>query len=190
MRKMSEGVARAIFIAWMVALGDVGAPLDTPAAGSGSVSLASTTALAAAAGPKQAITTAPCPDLMAVVKAFYDANDADRFDASLVFLTDDATLASWSEGVNGYHMRERHLTGKAEIRKALGDPGLRRMTGRPDDPIYKETEAKVSGDSVKFVLRPDRLRPNGKPYHPYQVEVRLDGCKIRALTVIELVTWL
>jgi hypothetical protein len=87
-------------------------------------------------------------------------------------------------------MRERHLAGKAEIRKALGDPGLRRTTGRPDDPIYTETETRTSGDRVRFTLRPDRLRPHGKPYHPYQVDVRLAGCKIKALTVIELVTWL
>ncbi len=127
---------------------------------------------------------------MAVVQAFYDSNDAGRFDTSLSLLTDDATLATWSEGVNGYHMRERHLTGKGEIRKALGDPGLRRTTGQSDGPIYEETEVKISGDSLRFTLRPDRLRPNGKPYHPYQVDVRLAGCKIRALTVIELVTWL
>ena len=190
MRITIEGVAGAIFIVWMMTFGSIAAPPATPAVRLGSVLLPVMPATAAAAGPKQAITTAPCPDLMEVVKAFYDANDAGRFDASLAFLADDATLASWSEGVNGYHMRERHLIGKGEIRKALGNPGLRRTTGRPNEPMYKEAEAKIFGDSVKFTLRPDRLRPNGKPYHPYQVEVRVDGCKIKALTVIELVTWL
>lgn len=190
MRKVMEGVAGTIFIVWMVTLGHVAAPPATRADGPASVLLSVTPAAAATAGPRPAATIAPCPDLMAVVKAFYDSNDGGRFDASLAFLTNDATLASWSEGVNGYHMMEKHLTGKAQIRKALGTPGLRRTTGRPDDPMYRETEASVSDDSVKFILRPDRLRPNGKPYHPYKVEVRLEGCKIKALTVIELVTWL
>jgi hypothetical protein len=85
---------------------------------------------------------------------------------------------------------ERHLTGKGEIRKALGDPGLRRAAGRPGGPVYRETAAKVSGDRVAFSLRPDRLGPEGKPFHPYQVAVRLAGCKIKSLTVVELVTWL
>jgi hypothetical protein len=180
----------AFFVCWMIALDALGGPPDNPAAGSGSISLQAASAIAATAGPGPATPAAPCPDPLAAVKAFYDANDAGQFDASLAFLTDDATLPSWSEGVNGYHMRERHLTGKAEIRKALGDPGLRRTTGRPEDPVYKETEAQTSGDSVRFTLRTDRLRPNGKPYHPYQMDVRFAGCKIRALTVIELVTWL
>lgn len=183
MRTMIEGAAGAVLIAWMVILGDVGAPPSDRVSGVDSASPLATPAIVAT-------TAAPCPDPLAVVKAFLDANDAGRFDTSLAFLADDGTLVSWSEGVNGYHMRERHLTGKVEIRKALGEPGLRRTTGRPDDPIYKETAEKVSGNSVKFTLRPDRLRPNGKPYHPYQVEARLDGCKIKALTVIELVTWL
>lgn len=137
-----------------------------------------------------ATTPTTCPDPMAIIRAFYDANEASRFEVSLGFLTEDATLSSWAEGVNGHHMRETHLTGKAQIRPALGNPGLQRTTGQPDGPIYHETKVTVSGDQVTFILEPDRRRPNGKPYNPYRVEVSFVGCKIKSLTVIDLVTWL
>lgn len=127
---------------------------------------------------------------MAIVRAFYDANDASLFDKSLGFLAEDATLATWAEGVNGYHARERHFTGKQEIRAILGEPGLRRTSDRPDGPIYRESRVKAVSDRVTFLLEPDRLRPNGKPYNPFRVEVVLVGCKIKSLTVIDLVTWL
>ena len=137
-----------------------------------------------------ATTPTSCPDPMAIIRVFYDANDAARFEVSLGFLTEDATLTSWAEGVNGHHMREEHLTGKAQIRPALGDLGLRRTSGQPDGPIYHETRVQVAGDHVTFILEPDRRRPNGKPYNPYRVEAVFDGCKIKSLTVIDLVTWL
>lgn len=131
-----------------------------------------------------------CPDPMAILKAFYAANDASQFEISLGFFAEDAILSTWAEGVNGHHMRETHLTGKAQIRPALGNPGLQHTTGQPDSPIYHETKVKVSGDQVTFVLEPDRRRPNGKPYNPYKVEALFAGCKIKSLTVIDLVTWL
>ncbi len=127
---------------------------------------------------------------MAIISAFYDANDASQFEVSLGFLAEDATLSSWAEGVNGHHMRETHLTGKAQIRPALGNPGLQRTSGQPEGPIYHETKITVSDDRVTFMLEPDRKRPNGKPYNPFRVEVSFIGCKIKSLTVIELVTWL
>jgi hypothetical protein len=127
---------------------------------------------------------------MAIMKAFYDANDTSRFDVSLSFFTEDATFSSWAEGVNGHHMMERHLTGKKQIRSALGGPGLRRSSDKPDGPIYHETRVKVTGDQLTFMLEPDRRRPNGRPYNPYRVEVVFVGCKIKSLTVIDSVTWL
>ena len=133
---------------------------------------------------------ASCQDSVAIMKAFYDANDASRFDVSLGFFTEDATLSTWAEGVNGYHARARQFTGKKEIRPVLGSPGLRRTSDKPDGPIYHEARAKVSGDRLTFMLEPDRRRPNGKLYNPYRVEVVLVGCKIKALTVIDSVTWL
>ncbi len=137
-----------------------------------------------------ATTPMPCPDPMAIIRAFYDANDASQFEVSLGFLAEDATLSTWAEGVNGHHMRERHLTGKAQIRPALGNPGLQRSSGQPESPIYHETKITVSDNRVTFMLEPDRRRPNGKPYNPFRVEVSFIGCKIKSLTVIDLVTWL
>ncbi len=124
------------------------------------------------------------------MRAFYSANDAGQLATSLSLLTDDATLATWSEGINGHHMIEKHLAGKAQIRLALGNLGLRRGTGQPDAPVYHETEFHVSGNQVDFMLRPDRVRPNGGPYSPYRIELVFDGCKIKGLTVVELITWL
>ncbi len=142
------------------------------------------------AASKQASSPKPCADPMAIIKAFYDANDASRFDSSLALFTEDATFAAWAEGINGHHMDEVHLTGKARIRPVLGKQGLRRISGRPDGLTYHEARVQVMGDRVTFMLEPDRLRPNGRLYSPYHVEAIFDGCKIKSLTVIEQVTWL
>jgi hypothetical protein len=40
-----------------------------------------------------------------------------------------------------------------------------------------------------FMLRPDRLSLDGRPYNPYKVEVIFLGCKIKSLTVIEFISW-
>ena len=126
---------------------------------------------------------------MAAIEAFYDLNDASRFDASLALLASGATLSSWAEGVNGRHWQEKHLTGKEQIRPLLGNRGLRRTSGQPDAPIFRETEAQTSGDHVTFMLRPDRLSPDGRPYNPYKVEAVFHGCEIVSLTIIEFISW-
>lgn len=131
-----------------------------------------------------------CPDPWTIVKGLYDANDNGAFAKSLEYFTDNATLAMWAEGINGHRVAQRHLAGKKEIKNALGSPGLRRTTDRPDGLHYREAKIKVSGDRVTFTLEPDRLRQNGRLYSPYRVEVHLDGCLINAMTVIEDVTWL
>ena len=146
-------------------------------------------ASSAPAAPGEITTVTVCPDSIAVVKAFYDLNDAGRLDASLALLSDDVTLSFWAEGMQGHHMGEKHLAGKQAVRAILGDPGLRRTSGQPNGPIYHETEVQVSGNEITFMLRPDRLRPNGKPYSPYKIDAIFDGCKIRSLTVIEYITW-
>ena len=133
---------------------------------------------------------AGCPDAMAVIKSLYDADSAGQFDTSLALFSDDATFASWSQGVNGHHMIEKHLTGKQQIRTVLGNPGLVRSSGTPNAPVFQQSEVTTSGNQVTFMLRPDRLRTNGKPYNPYQVQVIFEGCKIKSLTVIEMITWL
>jgi hypothetical protein len=177
----------AILMALMTVLG-LGGPDQRNFAGVLLVLLPPTLSIALAAAPGSS--SSSCPDPMAVMKAFYDANDASRFDASLGFFTEDATLSTWAEGVNGYHARARHFTGKQQIRPVLGDPGFRRTPAQLAGPIYHETRIKISGGQLTFMLEPDRLRPNGKPYNPYRVEVVFEGCKIKSLIVIDSVTWL
>ncbi len=119
----------------------------------------------------------PCTDPMAIIKAFYDSNDASRYDASITFLTSDATLTSWAEGVNGRHGQERRLSGKEQIRTVLSNRGLRCTSGHWNASISHEAEAKISGDQVTFMLRPDR--PKGSvsghlPTDPSQMARRDD----------------
>jgi hypothetical protein len=135
----------------------------------------------------------PCPDPMAVLKAFYDANDAGRLEASIKYVTNDVVFATWATGVNGHIMVERHLRGKRALRGFLAQGrGLshRLPASPPDGPIYHETRISISGNRVKFMLEPDRIRPNGRPYNPFTVEAIFEGCRIKSLTVIEQVTWL
>jgi hypothetical protein len=134
-----------------------------------------------------------CTDPLEVVRAFYDSNDAGRFGASARFLADDVKFDTWATGVNGYMMSQRHLRGKDALRGFLGEArGVRhRLPGAAaDGPVYRETRVSVSGGTVQFMLEPDRMRPNGRPYNPFSIEAVLDGCHIKSLTVIERVTWL
>jgi len=135
----------------------------------------------------------PCPAPMAVLTTFYDSNDAGRFDASMKYVTDDVAFATWATGVNGHIMVPRELKGKKALRRFLAQGrGLSRRLpdSPPDGPIYHETRISVSGNDVKFMLEPDRIRPNGRPYNPFSIEAVLEGCRIKSLTVIEQVTWL
>ena len=131
----------------------------------------------------------PCRDPLAVLKAFYDANDASQFDTGLSLLTPDAVVSTWAEGVHGRHWQERHLTGKEQIRSILGNRGFRRTSDLPGAPVFHETEVKVSGNRVKLMLRPDRLSSDNRPYNPYGVDALLLGCSIKSLTVIEYISW-
>jgi hypothetical protein len=134
-----------------------------------------------------------CADPLAVVMAFYAATDAGRYSAGVALLTAGATIDMWATGVNGYIMAKRHLEGRSQIRKHLGDArGLRRHLpdSLPDGPVYHPDRIKVIGNTVQLMLEPDRRRPNGRLYNPFSVEAVLDGCLIRSLTVIERVTWL
>ena len=134
-----------------------------------------------------------CGNPLAVIRAFYDSNDAGQFGASARFLADDVKFDTWATGVNGYMMAQRHLRGKDALRKFLAEArGVRRhLPEAPaDGPVYRETRLSVSGNTVQFMLEPDRMRPNGRPYNPFSIEAVIDGCHIRSLTVIERVTWL
>ena len=150
-------------------------------------------AAAAAAAAAQAAAAGGCADPMAVVRAFYAANDARQFDKSAGFLADDVVFDTWATGVNGYIMAKRHRSGRAALRAFL--PEARGVRYRlpdspPDGPVFHETKVSVNGGIVQFMLEPDRKRPNGRLYNPYSVEVVLEGCRIKTLTVIERVTWL
>jgi len=134
-----------------------------------------------------------CGDPLAVVRAFYGSNDAGHFSASTRFLAEDVKFDTWATGVNGYMMAQRHLRGKEALRRFLGEArGVRlHLPGSPaDGPVYRETRVSVSGNTVQFMLEPDRMRPDGRPYNPFSIEAVLDGCHITSLTVIERVTWL
>jgi hypothetical protein len=135
----------------------------------------------------------PCSAPMAVLKAFYDSNDAGRFDGSIKYVTDDVAFDTWATGVNGHIMVPRHLKGKQALRGFLArGRGLSRRLpdSPPDGPVYHETRIIVSGNHVQFMLEPDRIRPNGRLYNPFSIEAILDGCRIKSLTVIEQITWL
>jgi hypothetical protein len=133
---------------------------------------------------------APCADPQAIIEQFLNANDGARFSASLALLTPDVTLATWATGINGHIMVERHAAGRAKVRPYLELAGFKRISGRSDGMLYKETEMKTSPGAVAFMLRPDKLRPDGRQYNPYQVEMRFSGCRISSITVIERITWL
>ena len=130
-----------------------------------------------------------CPDKMAVIRTFYDSNDASRFSASLACLHPGLVFTSWAEGVNGRHWHEKKLVGRQKIVPFLGDRGLRRIPGARGGPAYRETEEVAEPDRVTFMLRPDRRSPDGRPYNPYRVEAVFDGCAIVQLTVVELISW-
>jgi hypothetical protein len=104
-------------------------------------------------------------------------------------LTPEATVATWAEGVNGRHWQERQLTGREQILGVLANRGFRRIGEQVGGPVFRETEAKVAGERVTFMLRPDRLGRDSKPYNPYKVEAVFAGCKIKSLTVIEYISW-
>jgi hypothetical protein len=137
-----------------------------------------------------AVKNGSCADPMAIIRAFYDSNDAGTYDKSLDFLSSDISFSSWSEGVNGHHMTEKFLTGRDQVRPELSSPGLRRSSGKPDAPIFHIDQVKISGESVVLMLLPDRTHPNGRPYNPYRITAVFADCTIKSLNVVEQVTWL
>ena len=134
-----------------------------------------------------------CADPLSVVRAFYRANDTGQFEAALKLVVDDVKFDTWATGANGYMMAQRHLRGKKALLSFL--PHARGVRYRlpdhpPDGPVYHETQLSVAGNTVTFRLEPDRKAPDGRPYTPFSVEAVVNGCHIKALTVIERVTQL
>ncbi len=128
-------------------------------------------------------------DLMQIMKEYYDSTDAQRYGKSISFFTDDAELITWTEGVNGRRWQEKHYHGD-QIRNVLNRRGLRRVSESASSPIFHETEVKASSNEITFMLRPDRLGPRNKMYNPYQVNVTFENCRIKTMTVIELISWI
>jgi hypothetical protein len=131
----------------------------------------------------------PCHDPIGVIKAFYDSTDSLRTDKSLSFFAPNAEVTTWAEGVNGRHWQERHYRGPDQIGTALSGRGFRRISENPESPVFHETEFKTSPHELKFMLRPDRLGANNRPYNPYQVVVTFKDCLIKSMTVIEFISW-
>lgn len=131
----------------------------------------------------------PCADREGIIKDLYDSTDSLQFEKSLSFFSTDAELITWAEGIHGRHWDETHYYGTDQIRNALTKRGLRRISDKPDSPIFHETEFKISGDKVEFMLRPDRLSKDNRQYNPYIVTVIFENCKIKQMTVIEFITW-
>jgi hypothetical protein len=132
--------------------------------------------------------TNTCPGNLAVIKAFYDANDKEEYNISLNFIKPDAIIFTWGEGVNGRHWSETRITGLDNIKSVLNQRGFRRILKQPDSPIYHETEFSITNNQVVFYLRPDRLGTDGRPHNPYMVRAVMDDCKIVTLEIVERFT--
>lgn len=131
-----------------------------------------------------------CADPWAAVEAFYAANDAGDFDAALDLLSDDPALIAWAQGANGYHMSAHFAVGKGQIRERLGDDGLRIAVNHPERPNFSIQDRQAEGNTLRFELLPDRLRPDGRPFNHFAVEMVFKGCKIDIIKLVERVTWL
>jgi hypothetical protein len=130
-----------------------------------------------------------CTTQMEVINAFFDANDAQNYGAALGYLTDDAVVIFWAEGINGHHMGLKLAAGPDQIRPLLAQDGLRRNTGSTDQPNFKIEGVQQTGNQVFLKLTPDPTHPDGRPYDPYVLEMIFKGCKIDIIKLVERVTW-
>ncbi len=150
--------------------------------------------LAACAAPVslegEATAIPACRDPLRVVEAFYNANDAGDAAAALKLVTEDAALVFWAEGANGHHVSYDFAVGKDNLAAWLAKPGLRRAAAANDRPSFHMEKAQADGNVVRFMLMPDRLRENGRPFNHYAVEMVFNGCQIEIIKVVERVTWL
>ncbi len=177
---MIKNFAVLVQIVWIVFLAGCG-PFGLPPSSQKATETISTPTLDISLVGK----TSTCPGYLAVIKAFYDANDEGHYAVSLSLLTPDASIVTWGEGVNGRHWAETHLTGMDNIRTVLSQRGFRRILGQPNAPVYHETDFSIKNNQVVFYLRPDRLAADGRPHNPYAVTAVMDGCKIQTLDVVE-----
>jgi hypothetical protein len=135
-------------------------------------------------------TATPCANPVQVIDSLYAADDADQYNQSVSYLTDDVSLVFWAEGVNGRHMTAAFAVGKDQIQDFLKKPGMRTKAAGPNLPNFTRDRLVASPTKVAFMLEPDRKHPDGTPYNPYSVEVFFNGCKIELIKLVERVTWL
>ena len=105
----------------------------------------------------------------------------------------DVIFDTWATGANGYIMASKHLGGRRALRDYLSQArGLSHFL--PDrrryGPVFLETRESATGATVDLRLDPDRLTPERRHYNAYDIKVVFDGCLIKAITVIERVSWL
>jgi len=150
-------------------------------------------ALSRADGQASGGPSAGCSDPLSVLAAFYRSNDAGRFNASAALLAPDVIFDTWATGANGYIMASKHLGGRRALRDFLSQArGLSHFLPdrRPNGPIFLETRESAAGGTIDLRLDPDRLTPERRHYNAYDIKVVFDGCLIKAITVIERVSWL
>jgi hypothetical protein len=135
-------------------------------------------------------TPVPCADPMKAIDGLYAADDAAQYDKAAGYFTDDGTIVTWIEGVNGRHLQPVMKVGKDQIVELLNKAGLRTQAVSPDLPNYTRDRLVSSPTKVSFMLEPDRKHPDGRPYNPFSVEVFFSGCQIELIKVVERVTWL
>ncbi len=135
-------------------------------------------------------TPVPCADPVKVIDELYAADDAGKYDQSVDYFTDDGTIVTWIEGVNGRHLQPVMKVGKDQIVDLLKKAGMRTQAVSPDLPNYTRDRLVSSPTKVSFMLEPDRKHADGRPYNPFSVEVFFSGCKIELIKVVERVTWL
>jgi hypothetical protein len=135
-------------------------------------------------------TPVPCADPVKAIDGLYAADDAGKYDQAASYLTDDISIVSWIEGVNGRHLQPVMKVGKDQIVELLKKAGMRTQAVSPDLPNYTRDRLVSSPTKVSFMLEPDRKHPDGRPYNPFSVEVFFSGCQIELIKVVERVTWL
>jgi hypothetical protein len=127
---------------------------------------------------------------MKSVDGLFAADDAGKYDQSVGYFTEDGTIVTWIEGVNGRHLQPTIRVGKDQIVELLKKAGLRTQATGPDLPNYTRDRLVISPTKVSFMLEPDRVHPDGRPYNPFSVEVFFSGCQIELIKVVDRVTWL
>jgi hypothetical protein len=146
-------------------------------------------ALFALAASRRSVAQASA-EYMALIEEFFRLNDARLYAQSAKLFAEDATLDTWAEGVNGRHWQERHAAGRTAIRPFLEGRGFHKSQDRPDGPKYEIKEATQAGNTISFMLRPDRRSPEGRNYNPFSMKITFVGECIQSMSSSEFISWM